>query len=300
MMDEEKSAPHQSRKMTLTFRNGSCCLKRKVFMFMLLLIANLPSFAEDQPVLIFGIVPQQSASKLAQAWGPLLKHIGSESGVKLRFATAPDIPTFEQRLAAGKYDFAYMNPYHYTIFSQTPAYQAIAHAEDKLIRGIVVTHADSPHTRLEDLADNTLAFPSPAAFAASILTRNELMRRQIPFTAKYVSSHDSVYRSVAKGLYPAGGGVIRTLNAVDPEVRKQLRVLWTTPGYTPHAIAAHPRVPEKTISKIQTVMMNLDKNTVGRSLLKPLNIKGWQAAQDSDWDKVRALDIKLLDVLIQD
>ena len=84
-----------------------------------------------------------------------------------------------------------------------------------------------------------MAFPAPTAFAATILTQADLAANQVSFTPSYVSSHDSVYRSVAKGIYPAGGGVVRTFNNVAEEVRKQLRILWITKGYTPHAIAIH-------------------------------------------------------------
>ncbi|MFT7672206.1 MAG: ABC-type phosphate/phosphonate transport system substrate-binding protein [Gammaproteobacteria bacterium] len=42
-------------------------------------------------------------------------------GFKVNFKTAPNIPTFKKRLAAGEYGFAYMNPYHYTVFNQSMA-----------------------------------------------------------------------------------------------------------------------------------------------------------------------------------
>ena len=70
-------------------------------------------------------MPQQSATKLARTWVPLLRLIQERSGMALRFATAPDIPTFEQRLAAGEYDLAYMNPYHYTVFHESPGFFAL-------------------------------------------------------------------------------------------------------------------------------------------------------------------------------
>lgn len=245
----------------------------------------------------FGVVPQQSASKLARVWAPLLAWVGRERGLTLRFKTAPDIPAFEQRLAQAEYDFAYMNPYHYTVFNQHAGYRAMAHARDNRITGIIVVSKDSPYTRLEELEGRSLAFPSPAAFAASILTRSEFAVRNIHITPQYVSSHDSVYRSVAKGLYPAGGGVIRTLNAVEPEVREQLRILWTTPSYTPHAIAVHPRVPADVAESVRDALIALEGSEEGRTLLEPLRIKGWQAAEDSAWDDVRALNIQLLDDL---
>ena len=50
----------------------------------------------------FGVVPQQSATKLARTWVPFLRLLQEKTGIELRFATAPDIPTFEKRLAQGE------------------------------------------------------------------------------------------------------------------------------------------------------------------------------------------------------
>lgn len=269
-------------------------LKLPQFLLAGLLLLSSHAAQAEQPTYSFGIVPQQSASKLARLWGPILKQIGQQAGFKLRFTTAPDIPTFEERLANGEYDFAYMNPYHYTVFHQSNGYQALAKARDKRIKGIMVVRKDSEIQRLEDLQGNSLAFPAPAAFAASILSRANLSASAVSFTPAYVSSHDSVYRAVAKGLYPAGGGVIRTLNNVDSEIRQQLRVLWTSQGYTPHAIAFHPRVAEQDARQLQQALVSLETKDSGVALLKNIKLKGFEIAEDGDWNDVRSLELKQL------
>ena len=243
----------------------------------------------------FGIVPQQSATKLAKLWGPIFNHLEIETGIIIRFETAPNIPIFEQRLAAGKYDLAYMNPYHYVVFSKVPGYIALGKASEKSIKGIMVVRKASKIKNLNDLNNSELAFPAPAAFAASILTRSALTQHGVLFTAKYVSSHDSVYRAVAKGIYPAGGGVIRTFNNSSPEIRKQLEIMWTSKGYTPHAIAAHPRVNKGDIKKIQEALIDMRNSALGKALLKSIKIKGFTAGTDHDWNDVRALNIALLE-----
>lgn len=257
-----------------------------------------PSKIESTPVILsFGIVPQQSASKLAGLWTPILNYLGEQTGYQIRFKTAQNIPTFEQRLSVGEYDLSYMNPYHYTTFHRAPGYRAFARARDKRIRGIIVVRKDSTINNLRELAGGTLAFPAPAAFAASVLPRAYLRAEGIPVTPKYVSSHDSVYRTVARGLYPAGGGVMRTFKSVDPAISEQLRILWTTRPYTPHAIAAHPRVPTKVVQRLQQAMLAMDQDPQGKKLLASIRIKGFERGEDKDWDDVRGLEIDLLDSL---
>lgn len=249
----------------------------------------------------FGIVPQQSAKQLAKLWTPVLQYIHQKSGIKLQFSTAKNIPEFEKRLAEGVYDFSYMNPYHFTVFNHDPGYKALAVRKDQPIRGIVVVHKDSDINSLADLKGKTLAFPSPAAFAASVLPRAKLSNDNIPYTAKYVSSHDSVYLNVAKGLFPAGGGVKRTFNNTSPEAKEQLKILWTTEAYTPHAIAAHPRIDAEVFAKVQQAFADMANDPEGKALLQSLKIKnGLIKAADSDWDDVRGLGLKLLDSLINE
>mgnify|MGYP000961847230 CR=1 FL=1 len=253
-----------------------------------------PLFAQA-PVLSFGIVPQQAASKLATQWGPLLAEVGRRAGVELAFRTAPSIPAFEERLGKGEYDFAYMNPYHYVVFHPAAGYAAFAKEQDRKIKGIIVVRKDSRVTRLEELAGQSVAFPAPAAFAASILPQAEFGRRQIAIETKFVASHDSVYRAVSSGLHAGGGGIQRTFEASPREVRDSLRVLHETPAYTPHALAAHPRVPAETVAKVLAAMRSLAEDEAGRALLKPLAMTGLEPAADADWNDIRALDLRALE-----
>ncbi|HKJ71903.1 MAG TPA: phosphate/phosphite/phosphonate ABC transporter substrate-binding protein [Gammaproteobacteria bacterium] len=265
-----------------------------------LLLTLAPASASTAEALTFGVVPQQAASKLARLWGPFLREVGQRSGVRLEFRTAPDIPTFEKRLASGRYDLAYMNPYHYTVFHRDPGYVAFAKERGKRIHGILVVRKDSPLQDPAGLRGQTLAFPAPAAFAASVLTRAHLRRAGIPFQARYVSSHDSVYRAVAKGLFPAGGGVVRTFNNVAPAIRDQLRILWRTEGFTPHAFAAHPRLAPEVRRRVQQALVDMGDASKGRRLLGELGFNRLEPATDTDWDDVRGLGIDLLRDLVGD
>lgn len=272
----------------------------KKYFWVILVISGLLAGPLQAETIRFGIVPQQSAKKLAKLWTPVNAYLSKKSGLKIQFATAQDIPAFEKRVLAGEYDLAYMNPYHYTVFNQKPGYQAIIKQKDKRIHGIVVVPKDSKIDSLRELDGLTLSFPSPAAFAASVLPRAKMATDGIKITPKYVSSHDSVYLTVARGLFPAGGGVVRTLNNTDPQVQEQLKVLWTTPGYTPHAFAVHPRLDSGLAEKLQQALLSMNSDAEGRALLKTINFKGMEPATDADWDDVRSLNITLLDHLLQE
>ncbi len=107
-------------------------------------LLGAPALAQPQPKsLSFGVVPQQAASRLAEDWGPLLAEVSRRSGVSLVFRTAPNIPAFEERLATGDYDLAYMNPYHYVVFHKASGYTAFAKEQERRLKGILVVRKDS-------------------------------------------------------------------------------------------------------------------------------------------------------------
>jgi phosphonate transport system substrate-binding protein len=236
--------------------------------------------------LVFGIVPQQSATQLAKNWLPLMTALSDRLQIPVQFATAKDIPTFEACLAKGAYDIAYMNPYHYIVFHDLSGYEAIAHRSDKKLNGIMVARKDSPIQKLEDITNASIAFPSPAAFGASVLPRAELKAKNIDFHPIYVKSHDSVYRSVVMGLHGVGGGVTRTFENLPDDIKNQLQIIYTTASYTPHAIAVKSEINGTLKEFIQESLVQLKGEVV-----EPLGITGFKAAEDKDWNDVRSLNL---------
>ena len=54
----------------------------------------------------------------------------------------------------------------------------------------------------------------------------------------------------------------------------------------------HERVDAGVRDAVTAVLLALGADDEGRALLAPLNISGLEAASDSDWDDVRALNIE--------
>lgn len=256
-----------------------------------LLLLCSTSFAQTYTV---GIVPQQSAKKLAQMWQPLFDYLKDETGLTFVFSTAKDIPTFEERLHSQSYDFAYVNPFHYTVFHDSANYEALAKQANKKISGIIVVRKDSPITHIEQLNGETLAFPAPAAFAASIIPRAEMVHAGISITPQYVLSHDSVYLNVIRGFFVAGGGIVRTLNGLPEAERSQLRVLWKSKGFTPHAFVSHERIPQAHRQAVLDALLALNNTPSGNAILASIQFNGIAPAKNADWNDVRALGITSL------
>jgi phosphonate transport system substrate-binding protein len=266
---------------------------------LLSMLGFTPLFAAEQPaakaqeVFSFGIGPREAASELAKRWVPVLQYLSEKSGYTLQFVTAKDIPTFQAQMKAGSFDLAFINPYHYTMFHEHVGYEAFSHERDGKLSGIVVVHKDGPIQSVVDLNNKVVAFPAATALAATVLPLAHFSEQNVHVVPNYVVSMDSVYRSVAKGFFAAGGGEMRTFNTLDPKVRNQLRILWTAEALPPFTFAAHPRVSKTAVEKIQKAMHDMDSNPQGIELLKAIKFKGIDPTDDRYYDGMRKLKLKM-------
>lgn len=242
-----------------------------------------------------GIARQQAASELAKRWVPIIKYWSDESGLAFQFRTAKDIDTFQTELGDGRYDIMFVNAHHYTVYNRAPGYVAFAQ-EKGCMNGSVIVVAQSNAVRsVKELEGATIAFSSPNAVVGTWLPVQHLRQQGVAFATSYVKSMDSVYRGVAKGLFNAGGGELRTYGSLDLEVRNQLRVLWKS-DFPCHPFSAHPRVPQAAVIQLQKVMHDMNKNAKGMALLNVVNIKGFEASNDAKYDAVRKMLLNSIEV----
>ncbi len=242
-------------------------------------------------VYVFGVVPQSGPTRAAKDWTPILQKLEERTGIRFQFATTRNIPTFSERLDSQKFDFAYINPTDYVkVADEDDGYHLIARPRNVKLKGILVVRKDSPYEKMEDLNKQDIAFPANA-FAAEVIPNAILHDHGVKYTARRMASHESVYRAVATGRTAAGGGVVRSLNAAPAEYRDQLRILWTSEPYSPHAIVAHTRVPADVVKAVQEALIELDQEPQGRKMLGHIAPEGLDYGQDADWDDIRELDL---------
>lgn len=268
----------------------------RIFKFLALaLFCGVAGFAHAGPggqVLTFGITPQQSPAELAKVWGPICQYLSKLTGYQVQFKTSKDLNTFWTDTGAGVFDLVYINPPRYVNAHAMLGYSAFAKDSDSPLVGIIVARKDGPAS-VEELHGKKLAVPNLIAFGAAQIPQAYLRGKGIDITLAAVNSHDSVYRTVEKGLYPAGASNLRIFGTLDPAKQAQFRVLWKSDPLPPFAYAAHPRVSPKVIERIQRAMLEMDDNSEGRALLAVLNVKAIVAAHDSDYDVMRKMKLKL-------
>lgn len=245
--------------------------------------------AADDAVYYLGIPPQQTPNEIAKRWTPFTHYLSRKTGLNIQLQTAKDIATFHGQLKQGQLDLSFVNPQTYLQVHQLAGYQAFAKEKFGATIGLIIVRKDSVINDVMQLDQLTMAFAGPTAFTATTLPRTHLKLRHIEVTPQYVVSIDSVYRAVVKGLFQAGGGEARTFGSLEPELKKELRVIWESKPLPPFPFFAHPRIPKEIVARIQRAFLTMDADNQGRAILQTLNFKGFEVADDADYDVVRKM-----------
>ena len=218
------------------------------------------------------VVPQRPPAETFAVWTPLLQQLGQVSKQCFVLRVAPTIPTFEAELRSGRADCVYMNPYHAVLAQRWRGYIPLVRDGSKPLRGLLVVRKDSPIKTIRELNGQAVAFPSPNAFAATLLPRVLLARQGITIQPVFENTHSNVYRSVALGMLPAGGGINNTLRRERPELREELRVLWQTPPFPSHPFACLPSLAQARREALQAGFLTLATNPANHGLLDAIQI----------------------------
>ena len=164
-----------------------------------------------------------------------------------------------------------MNPYHQVMVKEI--YQPIIRDKKRLLKGIIVINKKNKMRSIEQLDGSVLLLPAPNAFAASLLTRAYLNQKNIAFEAKYVKTHQNVYRGVARNPKYIGGGVNNTFKRESSDLRSNLSILFQTKGFPAHPFSAKSELPLEEIINVQSSWLEIAEEPKSSSLFDSIQIK---------------------------
>jgi phosphonate transport system substrate-binding protein len=260
-----KSGPSQNDAQGANIRRAAAFLKRslhwRLVSVFLSVLLSASALADTYTV---GVVPQFETRRMFKVWQPILDALGKQTGDKFILEVPLTVPQFERELEKGRYDFIYANPYH---VMRVGTYDPLVR-DSAPLRGILVVRKDSPIHDLRQLNGKTLAVPSPNALGASLLLRADLEREYgVKVTMVNCRTHSSVYLNVLNELTDAGGGVQKTFNEQDPQVRDALRIIYTTRDMPSHPFAAQQRIPKAVREKVRKAFLELAATPSGKAML---------------------------------
>ena len=244
--------------------------------------------------------PEASPSKprlpgRVQVWSDAVTHLGEKSGLAMDADLPQSQLVFERKLANGLYDFAYISPMQFISAREFPGYTAIAKRKAEPLRSAIVVKKFSPFKTFAELRDLRVGFSHPLDYTGSIIPRDSLQRANFSVQGSFLPDQQQVLNAVLTGKIDAGAIGSETWDATGPEYSQNLRIIWDSPGYTPFAFVAHPRLPFYSTTKMQRALVGMIKHEDGQALLEFMHVRnGFESATNSDWHDAQNIDLDKL------
>ena len=249
-------------------------IKRIISIVVILISISFLSTGFSQERYTLSVVPQFPRLVIHDDWQPLLDYLSEAVGVEFELSLQDTIPLFETDFLNANPDFLFLNPYHAVMAKKAHDYIPLLSDGSRKLKGILVVPTASDINSIEDLDNTTVAFPAPNAFGASLYMRALLANDiGIDITPTYVETHANAYRHALIGEAAAGGGVYNTFRKESEEFQAALKVLFETPGVTPHPLAVHPRVPEDIRDAVVEALLELSQSEDGRAMLQAVQLR---------------------------
>ena len=240
-------------------------------------------------------LPEENVPSKQEVWQQVFDFIAQETKLELIFEPASSQLDFELKLAKSYYDLALVTPLQFDAFRDNPGYQAQVKRKAQPIRAIIFVKKNSQIKTFANLRDTIIAFPNPLNFESSIVPRESLKRLNFNIIPQFLSSEAAVYQEVIRERYIAGAGTNENFRAQPLEIQNSLRIIWDSPGFSPHAFVAHPRVDFFSLTKLKRAFVDMIKDEQAKKLLPYIFVdNGFEVARNSDWDEIKLIDLNEL------
>lgn len=267
---------------------AGCRLKLSLLPLMAIVVFASPALAEA--VYSFAPLPQFEHRKEFATWKPIVDELHLRTGVDFDLIIPFSIPELEREFSKGTYDFAYVNPIHFTRGLRRHAYVPLV-SDAAPSRGIVVVSKDSQVQKPEELNGKSLAISSANAFTSSLTIQSDLLYKfNVKMSVVAVNSHSSVYIHVANKLADAGGGAESTLREQPQAILDSLRILHTTADFPSHPVVAHPRVPTEIREKVRAAFVEMAQTPAGAAMLGRIPMSGVRSITVEDYREIAKFD----------
>ncbi len=206
-------------------------------------------------------------------------------------------------VVSGRLDFAWVCGYPYVrykpgmrlvavpVFKGKPLYQSY----------VIVPRTDTTTKNLLDLKGKIYAFSDPLSNSGWLAPQAELKRAGMDSAAFFRKTfftwaHRKVVDAVADGLVQGGsvdGYVWETLNVLHPDLTARTRVVQKSVEYGFPPIVARQNISPQALDAMRAVLLRMNQDVAGQSLLKRLNLDGFEAGNDALYEGI-ARNMRLL------
>jgi phosphonate transport system substrate-binding protein len=248
------------------------------------------------------LTPSQKPTDLITAGDEFGRLLAKLAGIPVRITVASDYAAVIEALRNRTADLAFVHPGGYVLASREAGARIVAknrwHGKTSFTARLYV-RKDSGITRLEDLRGKTVAFIDPASSSGYIypmvlLIQRGLVKHRDPKTffreVVFAGSHDAGMRALVNGHVDALASfdLAREQYLKDPAERERIGWVAETPPIPEAGIAARAGLDAAVVARVRDALLQIRAPTHAHLLKRLYDIDGFEAADDREYDPVRA------------
>ena len=248
----------------------------------------------------FGITPYLAARQLHVQMQPVADEVGAALGIGIEVTVTQTYGELVDAMARGTMDIALLSPLTYVLAKERqPDLQLLARTMtygSTDYSSYLAVRADSSLQGLSDLKGKRIAFVDPLSasgflFPYVAILDGGLDPKKDFQHLEFSGTHPASLQAVASGRVDAAAISSGTLTEDQSGASAEVRILFKA-GRVPYdALCARAGLSPAVIAKLSTVFQHIDtRSRRGREILgRATGISAWIAAQDRDYDDVRAV-----------
>jgi phosphonate transport system substrate-binding protein len=227
---------------------------------------SLPAQAQDGPVYNFSPVNQYGLELTASYWNPIVDYVSRKSGVKLLLKIGRTSADTTAYVLANEVEFIFSN-HLFSPDRDNLGWKVFGRRATAPIRSQMVVLADSPIKKLEQLANETVAFPGPEATVAYKFSYAHLLNQKIPVQVVFAGNMDGAFAQLVSGKVKAVGTTSQLNSGWSKRENHSLRLLWESEPLNDLALMASKNVAAKDLAAVSKAFLEMGKDPVGHKVL---------------------------------
>lgn len=252
-----------------------------------------------------GLVPYLAPDTMVQVHQKLADHLSRALSVPVELVSGDSYGDAIDRLERGEFDLVELSPLAYAEASSRVKLRCLVQSiadGSATASGYIFVRDDSPRRTLADLKGASFGFVDPMSTSGSLLAKKLLrdsgfdLEKDLGKT-EYLGNHEAVLMAVLEGRIDAGAtyqgsfNSLRRAKGVDPLT---FRVIAKTPRTPRDIFCVNANVPAEVANAITAAMLPMSvREPAGREVLAPLNLNGFQPADDAAYDVIRQVAAEL-------
>jgi len=236
---------------------------------------------------------------------PLITYLKQETGLQINMVVPRDFGQLQVSLKGGEIDFALQDPHTYVLLANLLNTDTIIKAltwEGSVFQhGVIITRKDSGIKSVSDLRGKSLMFGPKLSFSKWIAAKDLLKDNHINIDEDLRSyQNGGCCQDIAFNVYlkSVDAGVVcdhflKEQAESDNDLgldSNQLIAIAETGSVPTRVFVARKETDRDLVHRVDEALLKLDKqNPVHAAILYPVELGGFQRANDHDYDSVRVL-----------